>query len=189
MKQEAAPTQQTIRTTVNSVELEGIITRRCITGINIEMTQPFKGFSAGKHISIGYAAYYGDYSDKYWEGMATELLKSIYKNISRLLIQSPNIDAKLIEMNERIAALDYLLHTINKPLLRKRFKAGEITEIYYCSLLKEKRNKQDEYNSKIADIKYELIKSLVDDGQLVLSLEQAFKVLECSQELNEIKGK
>jgi len=127
--------QTKIRTIVDGQEVEGEISHRSATDIDVKITQPYQDVSTGLHIPYA-ARPYKNFETELGDKIAKYLLKEIYSVCSFIFTNRDSLTEPYLQVKERIKYLE--AESVSEQVfkskrlqLRKLLKSGQIDSIEY----------------------------------------------------------
>lgn len=136
-----------ISMTIDGVEVQGRIIRRCASDITITMEKPYKNMTGGSHIAA-FARKHRSFIGSYGDTIARELLTDTYRRTDYLYRNLEAIRAQYLELLKKTGDLpdeqkmgERFVAT--RQALRKRLRSGEILQKEYGALLKQMQKEQE----------------------------------------------
>jgi len=145
-----------IKIIIDGQEVEGEITHRSASDINVKITKPYKEVSRGLHIPC-FARSCRSFDSKLGDEIAKDLLKSIYHLCEFTIDNLDSLTRQYCQSKKRIKCLeaDNISGRVFKSKrlqLRELLKSGQIDNVEYQKLLTPIRK---------ANEKFELEKNLI----------------------------
>lgn len=160
---------------MNGQLVTGAITHRTHKGLQVEIQQPYSGYTHSSNIpsfSVGYKSFLGDYGDEKAKELLAELYQALYK-LEDVTIASADVAA----VQAKIKSVYAERISIDKPALRKSFKASEITQNAYQAALKSYSKSYSDAELKVAEIKSQFVQAHWPENFGAVYYGEAFDVL------------
>jgi hypothetical protein len=124
-----------VELTINGQEVEGEITHRSATDIDVEITQPYQGISTGLHIPYA-ARPFKSFETELGDTIAKDLLKEIYSICTFISTNLDSLTEEYLQVKKRIKYLEAKsvsewVFKSKRFQLRKLLRSGQIDNIEY----------------------------------------------------------
>ena len=151
--------QTKIALTINGQEVEGEITHRSASDINVKITNPYQDVSKGLHIPI-FARPYRSFDTELGDEIAKELLESIYRLCTFIFENFDTLTKEYLQIKKRIKHLEI------KSVSEWTFKSKRLQ---LRKLLRSDKINNIEYQKRLTSIRkeyeiFELKKSIIWSG-------------------------
>lgn len=160
---------------MNGQLVTGAITHRTHKGLQVEIQQPYSGYTHSSNIpsfSVGYKSFLGDYGDEKARELLAELYQALYSLESVTILSA---DVAAVEATIRSVYAERI--RIDKPALRRAFKTSEITQKAYQAALKSHSKSYNDAELKVAEIKSQFVQAHWPESFGAIYYEEAFAVL------------
>lgn len=143
--------EPTVKTAINGVEVEGIITHRSASEIGIRIEKPYQNISGGSHIPC-FARTFHSFDGEDGDYAAKHILEQLFSIGSYLYQNSDNLKEKLICVKDRIDSLAVQLldpdrFNEEQRQLKIMLKNGKIDNKEYQNKLHPLRKKLKQFDS------------------------------------------